>query len=38
MRLWMVLLVTVVLGAGLHSAFAAMPAVGSAAPDFTLPS
>jgi len=26
------------LGAGLHSAFAAMPAVGSAAPDFTLPS
>jgi len=38
MRLWMVLLVTVVLGAGLHFAFAAMPAVGSAAPDFTLPS
>ncbi len=38
MRLWMVLLVTVVLGVGLHSAFAAMPAVGSAAPDFTLPS
>src|ERR1700680_163952 len=38
MRLWMVLLVTVVLGAGLHSAFAAMPAVGSAAPKFTLPS
>src|ERR1700681_849753 len=38
MRLWMVLLVTVVLGAGLHAAFAAMPAVGSAAPDFTLPS
>src|ERR1700693_2191985 len=38
MRLWMVLLVTVVLGAGLHSAVAAMPAVGSAAPDFSLPS
>jgi len=38
MRLWMVLLVTAVLGAGLPSAFAAMPAVGSAAPDFTLPS
>ena len=37
MRLWMVLLVTV-LGAGLQFAFAAMPAVGSAAPDFTLPS
>ena len=34
----MVLLVTVVLGAGLCSAFAEMPAVGSAAPDFTLPS
>src|SRR6202035_5214840 len=38
MRPWMVLLVTVVLGAGLHSAFAAMPAVGSAAADFILPS
>ena len=38
MRLWMVLLVTVVLGAGLQVGFAAMPAVGSAAPDFTLPS
>jgi thioredoxin-dependent peroxiredoxin len=38
MRLWMVLLVTFVLGVGLYSAFAAMPAVGSAAPDFTLPS
>lgn len=38
MRLWMVLLVTVVFGVGLLSAFAAMPAVGSAAPDFTLPS
>src|SRR5580700_10400489 len=37
MRLWLVLLVTVVLGAGLQ-AFAAMPAVGSAAPDFSLPS
>jgi peroxiredoxin Q/BCP len=37
MRLWMVLLVTVVLGGGLQ-AFAAMPAVGSAAPDFSLPS
>jgi peroxiredoxin Q/BCP len=37
MRLWMVLLVTVVLGGGLR-AFAAMPAVGSAAPDFSLPS
>jgi peroxiredoxin Q/BCP len=38
MRLWMVLLVTVVMGVGLPSAFAAMPAVGSAAPDFTLAS
>jgi len=38
MRLWMVLLVTVVLGAALPSVFAAMPAVGSTAPDFTLPS
>lgn len=38
MRLWMVLLVTFVLGVGLHFAFAAMPAVGTAAPDFTLPS
>ena len=38
MRLWMVLLVSVVLGAGLVSAFAAMPAVGTTAPDFTLPS
>ena len=38
MRLWMVVLVTFVLGAGLYSAFAAMPAVGSAAPDFSLPS
>ena len=38
MNLWTVLLVTVVLGAGLNSAFAAMPAVGTAAPDFTLPS
>jgi len=38
MRLWMVLLVAFVVGTGLLSAFAAMPAVGSAAPDFTLPS
>jgi peroxiredoxin Q/BCP len=38
MRLWMVLFLTAVLGAGLCSAFAAMPAVGSAAPDFSLPS
>lgn len=38
MRLCMVVLVTIVLGAGFQSAFAAMPAVGSAAPDFTLPS
>lgn len=38
MRLWMVLLVTFVLGVGLYSAFAAMPPVGSTAPDFTLPS
>ena len=38
MRLWMALLVSVVVGAGLVSAFAAMPAVGSTAPDFTLPS
>ncbi|MGH9544537.1 MAG: peroxiredoxin [Terriglobales bacterium] len=38
MHLWMVLLVAVVLGAGLNSAFAAMPAVGTAAPEFTLPS
>jgi peroxiredoxin Q/BCP len=38
MRLWMVLLVTVVLGTGVHFALAAMPAVGSPAPDFTLPS
>ncbi len=37
MRLWMVLLVTVVTGFGL-SAFAAMPAVGSEAPNFSLPS
>jgi thioredoxin-dependent peroxiredoxin len=37
MRPWMVLAV-IVLGAGLCAAFAAMPAVGSAAPDFTLPS
>ena len=38
MRLWMILLVTVVMGMGVHFAFAAMPAVGSAAPDFSLPS
>ena len=38
MRLWMVLLLTVVLAVGVHAAFAAMPAVGSAASDFTLPS
>ena len=38
MRLWMVLLVTVVLGAGPLSAFAAMPAVGTDAPNFSLPS
>ncbi|MGH9552697.1 MAG: peroxiredoxin, partial [Terriglobales bacterium] len=38
MRLWMALLVSVVVGAGLISAFAAMPAVGTTAPDFTLPS
>lgn len=38
MRLWMVSLVTVFFGAGLYSAFAAMPSVGSAAPDFSLPS
>ena len=38
MRLWMVLLVTVVLGIGLQLALAAMPAVGTTAPDFTLPS
>jgi thioredoxin-dependent peroxiredoxin len=34
----MVLLVAFVLITGLHFAFAAMPAVGTAAPDFTLPS
>ena len=38
MRLWMVVLVTFVLGAGLYSAFAAMPAVGNPAPDFSHPS
>ena len=38
MRPWLVLLVTVVLGSGMQSAFAAMPAVGSAAPDFSLAS
>jgi thioredoxin-dependent peroxiredoxin len=38
MHLWMVLLVAVVLGAALPSAFGAMPAVGTAAPEFTLPS
>ncbi len=38
MRPWMVLVAAIVLGAGLCTAFAAMPAVGSAAPDFTLPS
>ena len=38
MRLWMVLLVTAFLVAGLHFAFAAMPAVGTSAPDFTLSS
>ena len=38
MRLWMVLLLTIILGVGLQFALAAMPAVGSAAPDFTLPS
>ncbi len=38
MRPWMVLLITMLLGMGLQNAFAAMPAVGSTAPDFTLPS
>jgi peroxiredoxin Q/BCP len=38
MRLWMVLVLALVLGTALQVAFAAMPAVGSAAPDFTLPS
>ncbi len=38
MRLWMALLVSLVLGTGVISAFAAMPAVGTTAPDFTLPS
>ncbi len=37
MRLWIALLVSI-LGSGLVYAFAAMPAVGSTAPDFTLPS